>query len=73
MRAALLRMGFEDVYHMTSAFHNPDDAQWWIRAANAKWNEKGTFTRGDWDKLLGHCEVCPSFLTDTMSSGLHFP
>ena len=49
-------MGFDDIYHMTSVFHDQDDAQWWIRAADAKWNHEGTFGREDWDKLLGHCQ-----------------
>ncbi len=54
-------MGFDDVYHMTSVFHDPDDAQWWLRAGDAKWNNKGTFTQEDWDKLLGHCQVYETF------------
>ena len=57
MRVALSRMGFDEVYHMVSVWHNPDDAQWWQRAADASWENKGTFTREDWDKLLGHCQV----------------
>jgi Sulfotransferase domain len=57
MRVALFQMGISDVYHMINVFHNPDDAQWWMRAGDAKWNNKGTFTREDWDKLLGHCQV----------------
>lgn len=57
MKAALSRMGFEHVYHMVSVMHDPDDAQWWLRAGDAKWNKRGTFTKDDWDKLLGHCQV----------------
>lgn len=59
IRVALSRLGFDDVYHMTCVFRDPDDAQWWLRAGEAKWNNKGTFTRQDWDRLLGHCQaVC---------------
>lgn len=58
VRVALSRMGFDDVYHMTSVIHDPDDAEWWLRAGDAKWKNKGIFTREDWDKLLGHCQVC---------------
>lgn len=59
IRIALSRMGFDHVYHMNSVLCDPDDAQWWLRAGEAKWNHKGTFTKEDWDKLLGHCQaVC---------------
>jgi Sulfotransferase domain len=51
-------MGFDDVYHMTSVIHDPDDAEWWLRAGDAKWKNKGIFAQEDWDKLLGHCQVC---------------
>jgi hypothetical protein len=43
---------------MINVVHDPDDAQWWSRAADAKWNNKGSmFTREEWDQLLGHCQV----------------
>lgn len=54
---ALNRMGFGEIYHMTSVIRNPDDAQWWLRAGNAKFHNKGQFTREDYDQLLGHCQA----------------
>lgn len=59
MRVALTHMGLSEIYHMTSIMQDPDDAQWWLRAGDAKWKNRGTFTKEDWEQLLGHCQaVC---------------
>jgi hypothetical protein len=42
---------------MVDVFYNSDDAQWFMRANEAKHRNKGTFTKEDWDKLLGDCQV----------------
>ena len=58
MREALLHLGYNDAYHMQSVFHNPMDADMWQRAIDAKFFGKGKpFEKGDWDQLLGHCQV----------------
>ncbi|KAF7510652.1 hypothetical protein GJ744_006264 [Endocarpon pusillum] len=70
IRIALSRMGFNNIYHLLSVLHDPDDAQWWLRAGDAKWNKRGTFTKEDFDKLLGHCQaVCdlpPALFADEL-------
>jgi hypothetical protein len=60
LRTALKELGFEDCYHMMSAsVENPPDCLMWSDALAAKYDGEGTFTRDDWDKLLGHCQaVC---------------
>ncbi|KPM34301.1 hypothetical protein AK830_g12271 [Neonectria ditissima] len=59
MRNALWALGFHDCYHMHTMIENPTDAPEWIRAFEAKYAGKGTYTRADWDRLLGHCQaVC---------------
>jgi hypothetical protein len=52
MQAALRLLGIHDVYHMQSAYANPDDIDLWNRAIDAKYNGIGTFDREDWDELL---------------------
>lgn len=42
---------------MEAAIEDPDDAQWWQRAFAAKYHGEGSFGKGDWDMLLGHCQV----------------
>lgn len=68
--AALSILGFDDVYHMVSFIENPLDAKLWDRALDAKYNGKGTFTREDWDALLGHCGAVtdwpPSIFADEL-------
>ncbi|KKA31085.1 hypothetical protein TD95_001794 [Thielaviopsis punctulata] len=54
MRAALRELGIHDVYHMQTLGQTAeDDVPLWTRAIDAKYNNKGTFTREDWDELLG--------------------
>nr|RBQ83151.1 hypothetical protein FVER53263_06011 [Fusarium verticillioides] len=59
IRNALWQLGFHDCYHMQTLFNNPTRAPEWVRAMEAKYADKGTFTRADWDHLLGDCQaVC---------------
>ncbi|KAH8736384.1 P-loop containing nucleoside triphosphate hydrolase protein [Ilyonectria robusta] len=59
IRSALRELGFHDCYHMHSMIDNLSDAPEWVRAFEAKYAGKGTFTRADWDRLLGDCQaVC---------------
>ncbi len=61
MRKALLLLGYHDVYHMTSCMNeNPRDHEMWADALDAKYYGKGTFSKEDWDQLLGHCMVISS-------------
>jgi len=56
LRAALLHLGYFDVYHMSSPMiENPPDCEMWVEAIDAKFNHKGHFPKEKWDKLLGHC------------------
>lgn len=58
MKTALEQLGYNDVYHMTTAMHNPKDYDMWTQAFNAKYKGKGEkFTREEWDMLLGDCQV----------------
>lgn len=59
LREALKHLGFIDTYHMMSAsVENPPDSIMWHQALAWKFEGVGErFTRDDWDKLLGHCEV----------------
>ncbi|KAK4960617.1 hypothetical protein LTR10_003513 [Elasticomyces elasticus] len=60
LRIALKELGFDDCYHMMSAsVENPPDCLMWSDAFAAKYDGKGTFSRKQWDQLLGHCQaVC---------------
>ncbi|KAH7150374.1 P-loop containing nucleoside triphosphate hydrolase protein [Dactylonectria estremocensis] len=59
IRSALWELGFHDCYHMHDVVNNPSHSPEWIRAIEAKYAGKGTFTRADWDRLLGNCQaVC---------------
>jgi hypothetical protein len=60
MRNALWQLGLHDCYHMHTLIENPErDASQWVRALEAKYAGKGSFTRDDWDRLLGQCQaVC---------------
>ncbi|RCI10132.1 hypothetical protein L249_8605 [Ophiocordyceps polyrhachis-furcata BCC 54312] len=59
MRCALWMLGFHDCYHMHSVMQNQmDHPDMWARAIEAKFAGKGTFTRADWDRLLGHYQAC---------------
>ena len=64
MRQALFDLGYHDVYHMVSAMQNPKDCLMWREAIEAKYFGKGRkYTREDFDKLLGNCEVSRTFVT----------
>ncbi|KAL3954078.1 hypothetical protein ACCO45_012034 [Purpureocillium lilacinum] len=59
MRLALRQLGFHDCYHMATVFENIyDDPQQWVRAYEAKYLGKGSFDKGDWDRLLGYSQAC---------------
>ncbi|KAF4589703.1 NAD dependent epimerase/dehydratase [Ophiocordyceps camponoti-floridani] len=59
MRSALWQLGFHDCYHMHTVMQNSEDhPDMWIRAMEAKFAGKGTFTKADWDRLLGHYQAC---------------
>ncbi|KAF5025627.1 hypothetical protein F66182_2233 [Fusarium sp. NRRL 66182] len=59
IRNALWHLGFHDCYHMHSLIGDPSRAPEWIRAFEAKYAGSGSFTRADWDRLLGTCQaVC---------------
>ncbi|RDA88668.1 hypothetical protein CP532_4042 [Ophiocordyceps camponoti-leonardi (nom. inval.)] len=59
MRSALWMLGFHDCYHMHAVMQNPvDHPDMWTRAIEAKFAGKGTFTRADWDRLLGRYQAC---------------
>jgi hypothetical protein len=56
MKAALQILGYNDVYHMTNTWTNPQDIDMWVEAYNAKLKGTGKpFGRAEFDKLLGHC------------------
>lgn len=67
IRAALRQLGFHDCYHMhTVQTQGAIDGPQWARAFEAKYGDKGTtFTREDWDQLLGSyqaaCDIPPAF------------
>lgn len=56
LRQAFFDLGMSDVYHFTSIVNeNPPDAKLWVKAHEWKFEGKGTWTKDDWDALLGHC------------------
>ncbi|KAK5308923.1 hypothetical protein LTR93_012316, partial [Exophiala xenobiotica] len=56
MKVALEKLGYKDVYHMTSILtQNPRDADLWKRAYDAVYGGKGKWGKKEWDALLGHC------------------
>lgn len=59
MRTALQQLGFHDCYHMESLIANLErDTGLWMRAVEHKYAGKGTFTKQDWDNLLGQAQAC---------------
>lgn len=50
--AALYTLGLDDVYHFSCLLENPNDCKMWMRAINAKWHGKGTFTKKDVRKSI---------------------
>lgn len=58
MRYALAHLGIYGCYHMHDVFDNPrTDGPLWTRALRAKYLGEGSFTKEDWDILLGHCQA----------------
>ena len=52
------------MYHMVTVMKNPKDSLMWREAIEAKFYGKGKkYTREDFDKVLGNCEVSKPFLT----------
>jgi len=59
IKAALEQVGYNHVYHMTTAMKNPKDCEMWTEAFNAKFHGKGHMLgRKEWDQLLGDCDAC---------------
>ncbi|KAM3443767.1 hypothetical protein NHJ13734_001769 [Beauveria thailandica] len=58
--AALQMLGFNRTHHMLHVFSDPEgrEVQEWTRALRAKYRGDGTFTKMDWDRLLGDCQGC---------------
>lgn len=52
-RTALLQLGYTDCYHYFAWIQNPQYSALWKGAYEAKFLKTGTFTREDWDELLG--------------------
>ncbi|OCL13505.1 hypothetical protein AOQ84DRAFT_282984 [Glonium stellatum] len=64
MVAALQKLGYDDVYHMSAAIANPPDIDMWQEAIDAKYFGKGKpYGRQEWDQLLGHCMAVTDFPT----------
>ena len=51
--AALEKLGYDGVYHMSKVIQNPPDAWMWIDAYKGEMGKRPKFTRKDWDHLLG--------------------
>ncbi|RFU76177.1 hypothetical protein TARUN_6051 [Trichoderma arundinaceum] len=59
MRMALKQLGFNDCYHMQNVLENPEqEAPKWVRLFEAHFGGKGTVTKADFDKVLGHSQAC---------------
>ncbi|KAJ6784033.1 hypothetical protein PWT90_00320 [Aphanocladium album] len=56
--AALQMLGFNRTHHMIHVVTEPDGREMkeWTRALRAKYRHDGTFTKLDWDRLLGDCQ-----------------
>ena len=54
--AALEKIGYSGIYHMTSLFKNPPDAWLWREAYLAQAGKRPPFKREDWDHLLGNMQ-----------------
>ncbi|PHH78272.1 hypothetical protein CDD80_7145 [Ophiocordyceps camponoti-rufipedis] len=59
IRAALRQLGFHDCYHFLSVTEQGSNhAKLWVRALEAKYAGKGSFSKADWDELLGNYQAC---------------
>ncbi|KAL6713523.1 hypothetical protein ACLMJK_008988 [Lecanora helva] len=56
-RKALLELGFIDCYHYWAWIENPAHSATWKRAYEAKFLNKGTLTRDNWDEILGNYQA----------------
>ncbi len=53
-------LGFNRTHHMFHVSTDPEgvEVREWTRALRAKYRRDGTFTKRDWDRLLGDCQGC---------------
>lgn len=59
--AALQMLGFNRTHHMIHVVMDPEGCEMaeWTRALDAKnRGDSGSFTKRDWDRLLGDCQAC---------------
>ncbi|OAA78767.1 hypothetical protein LEL_02253 [Akanthomyces lecanii RCEF 1005] len=56
--AALQMLGFNRTHHMIHVVTDTENREMreWTRALRAKYRNSGTFTKLDWDRLLGDCQ-----------------
>ncbi|MCJ1248998.1 hypothetical protein MMC30_006219 [Trapelia coarctata] len=53
---ALEELGYKKVHHMSGVFQNPQEADFWTAAIEAKFEGKSAkFDREAWDHMLGNC------------------
>jgi hypothetical protein len=63
MKIALERLGYGNVYHMSSIFDDESHAKLWTEALEAKYDSPGTagnstqLTAAYWDRILGNYDV----------------
>ena len=56
MQKALIKLGYHHTYHALDAPSSPTHWMLWEDAADATWGGCAkSFTREDWDRLLGNC------------------
>ena len=62
MQKALEQLGFGPCYHMRTCMNEyPRDNGMWMEAFNAKYDDSAEFKAKEWDQLLGHYSVRPSY------------
>ena len=59
--AALQKLGYDGVYHMTTVISNVPDALMWRDAFNGEMGKGPKFTRKEWDQLLGDVQCAIDF------------
>lgn len=59
LRKALLQLGYQNTYHGYEAcLENPRDSKYWLEGLRAKFDNVGkSFSRHEFDQLLGHCQA----------------
>lgn len=66
IKAALVELGYDGVYHMSSIWRDRDHANLWIEALEIKYEGKAEpWTKENWDHLLGDYQVCISLFVLT--------